>query len=163
MTWLHRHLLALAVVAVALAATGAVFGFGRPSYEKQVRVLKDEPLPYSKVLFNTAETRRAFAAEGITLTSRSASATTTTLGNRRDVLEVDIFGDPRKVAASGFHDLTIDARGNYVHFPRSCTASSRTAARWHGNVRVVVNCTVAGDNLRWMRRAQRALTRLQLP
>lgn len=111
----------------------------------------------------TAETRRAFAAEGITLTSRSTSATITTLGNRRDVLEVDIFGDPKKVAAFGFHDVTINASGNYVHFPWSCTASSGTAARWHGNVRVVVHCTVAGDNARWMRRAQRALTRLELP
>lgn len=163
MSWFSRHLLALAVVAVSLAATGAVFGFARPSDEKQVRLSKDEPLPYSKVLYNTAETRRAFAAEGVMLTSRSASATITTLGNRRDVLEVDIFGDPEKVAASGFHDLTIDATGAFVRFPRNCTASSRTAARWHGNVRVVINCTITGDDARWMRRAQRALTRLDLP
>jgi hypothetical protein len=161
MNWLHRHLLALAVVGVALASTGAVFGFARPGNE--VRVPKDEPLPYSRVVFNAAETRRAFAAEGITLTPRSASATITTLGNRHDVLEVDIFGDPEKVAAFGFHDLTIDAGGNYVPFPRNCTASGRTAARWQGNVRVVVDCTVDGGGARWLRRAQRALMRLERP
>jgi hypothetical protein len=47
MTCFHRHLLAVAVVALALAATGAVFGFARPGYEKRVRVVKDGPLPYS--------------------------------------------------------------------------------------------------------------------
>ncbi|MDX6439859.1 MAG: hypothetical protein QOF45_2442 [Gaiellaceae bacterium] len=161
MTWFRRHLLALAVVAVALAATGAVFGFARPGYEKQLRMVKDEPLPYSKVLFNAAEVRRAFAAEGITLTPRSASATITTFGNRGDVLVVDIFGDPAKVKATGFYDVTIDAGGNYVHFPRSCAASDGTAAaRWHGNVRVVVRCRVDLNGAGWMRRAQHALTRL---
>jgi hypothetical protein len=163
MTWLHRHLLALAVVAVALATTGAVFAFARPDYETKVRMPKDEPLPYSEVVFSAAQARRAFAAEGITLTPRSTSATITLLGNRGDVLEVDIFGDPKQVAAFGFHDVTVDASGNYVHFPRSCTGSAPTAARWHGNVRVVLRCTVAGDNPRWMRRAQRALTLLELP
>jgi hypothetical protein len=153
MTWIHRHLIALAV---------AVFAFARPGYEKQVRLPKDEALPYSKVLFSAADARRAFAAEGVTLTPRSAAATVTTLGNRRDVLEVDIFGDPAQVKASGFHDVTIDASGNYVHFPRSCTASGRTAVRWHGNVRVVVDCTVDGNGAGWMRRAQRALTHLNL-
>jgi hypothetical protein len=69
------------------------------------------------VLFDAAEVGRAFATEGITLTPRSASATITTLGNRRDVLEVDIFGDPAKVKAAGFSDVTVDARG--AHFPRS--------------------------------------------
>jgi hypothetical protein len=151
----------LAVVAVALAATGAVFGFARPGDQKQLRMVKDEPLPYSKVLFSAAAVGRAFRAEGVTLTPRSASATITTLGNPRDVLEVDIFGDPVKVKATGFYDVTIDARGKYVHFPRSCTGSGRTAARWHGNVRVVVDCTVDGNGAGWMRRAQRALTRLE--
>lgn len=153
MTWFSRHLLALTTVAVALAVTGVVFGFGRPGYEKQIPVFKDVPLPYSKVLFSATDARRVFAAEGITLTPRFASANITTLGNRRDVLEVDIFGDPE----------TLNAGGTYARFPRSCTDSSRTAARWRGNVRVVANCTVDGNGASWMHRAQRALNRLALP
>ena len=152
MTWFSRHPLSLTTVAVALAATGAVFGFARP--EKQnLPVFNDVPLPYSKVLFSASDARRVFAAEGITLTPRSASEHITTLGNPRDVLEVNIFGDP----------AILNAGGTYANFPRSCTASSRTAARWHGNVRVVVNCTVDGDGASWMQRAQRALNRLALP
>lgn len=154
MPWFSRHLLPLAIVAVLLAGAGAAFGVTRPGYEQQtLPAFKDVPLPYDEVLYNAGDARRAFAAEGITLTPRFASANITSLGNRRDVLEVDIFGDP----------ATLNAGGTYARFPWSCIAESRTAARWHGNVRVVVDCTVDGDGAGWLRRAERALQRLELP
>jgi hypothetical protein len=92
--------------------------------------------------------------------THSSDPRITTLGNRRDVLAVDIFGEPKKVKAAGFYNVTVDANGDYVPFPRECTASSRPAARWQGNVRVVVNCAADGDGASWMRRAQRALAHL---
>ena len=120
----------------------------------------DNDLPYTDGSYSPREARRAFAAEGIRLTPRSRSATVTTLGNRGDVLEVDTFGDPDQVKRSGFYDDTV-IDGHYARFPRTCGQGSPTAARWHGNVRVIVSCPAAGTAASaWLRRVERALARL---
>ena len=120
----------------------------------------DHGLPYSTATFTAAAARRAFAASGIALSARSRTPTVTTLGNHGDVLEVDAFGDRRAVERSGFYDYTV-AQGRYVHFARSCSPGGPNAERWHGNVRVIVDCTKAGDAApRWLRRVDRALERL---
>jgi hypothetical protein len=159
--WLGRHTISLAVVVVALAAVGAVFAFARPTYRPYV--MPDPPdhgLPYSVASYAAADARRAFAAEGIKLSPRSQSTIVTTLGNQGDILEVDTFADRAKVEKAGFWDYTV-ANGHYVHFPPACAADAPSAERWHGNVRVIVDCPAAGTfSSAWLRRAERALARL---
>src|SRR5882724_9469751 len=106
-SWLSRHVLALAIIVVALAAAGGVFAFARPAYHPSHSVLKDAPPPYKTVSFKASDASRAFRAEGIVLTPRSDAADITTLGNRHDILEVDIFGDPVQIEKSGFHYLKL--------------------------------------------------------
>ncbi len=143
-----------------MAATVAVFTVARPAYREAVAMAPDDDLPYTEVVFTSADAKRAFAAENITLTSRSRSAWITTLGNRGDVLAVDTFGDPERVKQAGFHDYTL-VDGRYVRFPRNCEAGSGAAALWRGNVRVTVNCiAAAGASGTWLRRAKQALARL---
>ena len=51
--------------------------------------------------------------------------------------------------------------GRYVRFPRDYGSGSLTAERWHGSVRVIVNCVAAGRAARvWLRRVDSALARL---
>lgn len=77
----------------------------------------------------------------------------TTLGDRHDALEVDVFGEPSKVRAAGFSDLN--------HGP-ACTSGNRVALRWVGNVRAVVNCDLVHDGeRRYVARVARALARLR--
>ncbi len=116
-------------------------------------------LPYTKATFTADDAKRAFASEGVTLVVRSRSIVMTTLGNPGDVLEVDAFADRRTVERSGFHDVTI-ANGRRVPFARDCSTSV-PAERWHGNVRVLVDCArarAAGSG--WLLRVERALSRL---
>jgi hypothetical protein len=161
MSLLRAHQLAIAVVAVALAAVGAVFVFARPTYHPYVIPGKlDNALPFTAVSYTAADARRAFAAEGIRLTERSKSPTSTTIGNRGDILEVDAWGDPDKVKASGFHDYIV-VNGQYAHIPRVCGSGTPDAERWRGNIRVVVSCTRAGAaSGAWLGRVQRALAHL---
>jgi hypothetical protein len=120
----------------------------------------DNDLPYTVVTHNVADARRAFEGEHVAITVRSPGATATTLGNHGDVLEVDVFGDPEKVKQTGFSDYTI-RDGRYVHFSKNCDDGAQTAERWHGNVRVIVNCLVAGSAAdMWLERVDRALSRL---
>jgi hypothetical protein len=86
----------------------------------------------------------------------------TTIGDRRDILEVDIFGDPETVAKeTGFGDFTIDSGGKFVHFPRDCSPGTRAAERWHGNIRVIVNCATAGHRgSAWLHRVEGAFATL---
>jgi hypothetical protein len=73
---------------------------------------------------------------------------------------VDVFGDPQKVEAAGFHDY-LPSNGRYVHFPRTCGTSLADAERWRGNVRVIVSCGAAAvASAEWLRRADRALALL---
>jgi hypothetical protein len=154
------HLVAASIVGVAFASIGAAFAFARPTGHASVPGRINGHLPYRLVSYTAADARRAFAAEGIHLRTRSHSPTITTLGNRHDILEVDAFGDRAKVEQSGFRDFTL-VKGRFVHFPRDCRSGSPDAERWHGNVRVIVSCTAAGTSSSlWLRRAQRALARL---
>jgi hypothetical protein len=159
--FLRSHLLAAGIVAVAVAAAGAVLAFARPTAHPYViPPPPDHGLPYTVVSYTAADVRRAFAAEGIRLTPRSQFPTVTTIGNRDDILEVDAFGDRKKVEQSGFWDYAVE-NGKYVHFPRVCGSTIPDAERWHGNVRVIVKCRAAGAaSGAWLRRVDRALARL---
>ena len=162
MLWFRTHVLATVIVAAAVISIAAVFAVARPTYRPETRPSPpDHGLPYTVARYTAADARRVFAAEGIALSPRSSTPTVTTLGNRGDILEVDTFGDRRKVEAAGFYDYATDSSGNYVHFPRACGTSIPDAERWRGNVRVIVSCTAArGDSAAWLRRVMRALNRL---
>jgi hypothetical protein len=124
----------------------------------------DHGLPYTKASLTAADARRAFAAEGVRLTFRSHVAAMATLGDRRDVLEVDAFGDRKAVERTGFSDYTVvglGAAAHYAHFPHSCGGGALAAERWHGNIRAIVSCPKAGKAAsRWLERVDRALARL---
>jgi len=116
-------------------------------------------LPYVKATFTPGDAKRAFASEAVTLVVRSRSVVMTTLGNPADVLEVDVFADRQIVERSGFHDVTI-ANGRRVPFARDCS-SSVPAERWHGNIRVLVDCAQARSaGSGWLLRVERVLNRL---
>jgi hypothetical protein len=161
MDWLRAHTPAVVMVVGAVAGAAAVFTVARPTYHaSRLPEVTDNSLPYPHVSYTTADVRRVFAVESIALTPRVHGQTVTTLGNERDILEVDVFGDPKKVKQSGFHDYTV-ASGRYVRFPRRCFPGARDAERWHGNVRVIVDCAAAGAAPNsWLARAARALARL---
>lgn len=151
MRWVSRHSAAVGVVALAVGATGSVFAFARPAYNPHVAVAKPAMPPYNTVSYRPNDARRVFAHEGVALTVRSHGRMGTTLGNHRDVLEVDVFGDPVALKNAGLHDLVLGP---------NCTGSRRLAERWHGNVRVIVNCAIASHGQRWVNRVQRARSRL---
>jgi len=159
--YFRSHLLATGFLATAIGVMAAVLAFAHPASHPSV--LPGPPnndLPYAVVSYTAADARRAFATEGIRLGPRSHSASITTLGNRADILEVDAFGDPERVKASGFYDYTV-INGRYVRFPRGCGSGSADAERWQGNVRVIVSCRAAGGaSSRWISRVARALARL---
>jgi hypothetical protein len=157
-------LLALAAVsATVVVGAGALFAHSA-YHPSRIPLPPDHGLPYTKPSFTAVDARRAFAAEGIRLTSRSRTATVTTLGSRRDVLEVDAFGDRKRVERSGFYDYTVAGSGasaHYIHFPRACHGEAPDAERWRGNIRVIVSCAKAGSAApRWLTRVDRALARL---
>jgi len=154
---MRTRLTTVLIIVVGLAALAAAFAFARPS-STPTAALPPDDLPYTSVSYSRADAVVAFAAVGVRLTPRSKSVVITTLGNRGDALEVDIFGDARQVKASGFYDY-LPLNGRYVHFPRTCGTAIGDAERWKGNVRVIVDCTAAAPAA-WLRRAQRALARL---
>jgi hypothetical protein len=83
------------------------------------------------------------------------------LSTKNLVVEVDAFGDPKKVIAAGFSDYLTFSDGRWVKTPRSCTNGARLAERWSGNVRVIVNCAIAGPSAPgWLRRVDVAFARL---
>ena len=163
MLWFRTHALATAIVGAAVTTTAVFFAVARPPYRPHVQPLpRDHGLSYKVARYTLSDARRVFADEGITLTWRSHMPTVTTLGNRGDVLEVDVLADRSKMIATGFYDYTTDSSsGEYVHFPRACGTSIPDAERWHGNVRVIVSCSATrGDASEWLRRVTRALSRL---
>lgn len=160
MTLLRGHQTTVLAVALVVAAFGAALAFARPGYHPSVMPSPPDDLPYSSASYSTSNAVLAFAAVGVRLTPRSKSPAVTTLGSRGDVLEVDVFGDPQRVKAAGFHDY-LPLNGHYVHFPRTCGIALPDAERWEGNVRVVVHCTAAtGASAAWLGRTERALARL---
>jgi hypothetical protein len=101
------HLVLFAVLGAALPVVLLALLLRPASGHQPLAAPPDHGVPYSKATFTAAAARRAFAAAGIALSSRSRTATVTTLGNRGDVLEVDAFGDRRDVERSGFYDYTV--------------------------------------------------------
>ena len=137
-----RNLSAIAVVALALAAIGGVVA---------TRSGEKTELPYETVRYDVDDVRLAFAGERVRLDTRARHSWATTLGNRRDVLEVDVFGEPATVRSAGFHDLESGP---------DCTVAAHLAVRWRGNVRAILNCDLAADDARWIARIDRALRAL---
>ena len=130
----------LALVLLVLAP-----GCGRESHS----------LPYDDTTYDADDAVRAFANAGITLKQRARSDYVTTFGDRRNVLEVDVWGPPDLVENTGFHDLT---------WERDCRSVARDAGFWESNVRVVVDCRRAGRaGQEWVARAMSAIAQLGRP
>lgn len=167
MSWLGRHVIAVAIIGIAVASTGAVFAFARPTYHPYVMPAPPNDLPYTTVTFTPADASHAFSAVGIKLLLRTHgprpahSAPMTDLSDKGLVVEVTVFGDAQKVKDSGFSDYFTFVDGHLVKAPRTCARGATNAERWRGNVRVIVSCTRAGGaSGMWLRRAQLALGRL---
>jgi hypothetical protein len=133
------------LLGLAAAATTSAFVLDRRQ--------TDDTLPYTMARYDEGDVRRAFAAEGVTLTFRSRSdhSEITTLGNARDVLELDVFGKADAVRASGFQDLDRAA---------DCAVEGHLAVRWRGNVRAILNCDLTRHEESWLARINRALAAL---
>jgi hypothetical protein len=164
MLWLSRHLIAVAIVGVAVASVGAVFAFARPAYRPYVMPSAPKDLPYTAVTYTVADVRQAFAADDLHIglnRSTAGGVGITSFSAQSDVLEVDVFGDPQQVKDSGFSDYFTFVDGHWVKAPRTCGPGDRNAERWHGNVRVIVSCARAGSASKtWLRRVELALGRL---
>ena len=141
-----RFLFLAVLLGLAVAAATSAFRLDREQ--------TDDTLPYTMARYDEGDVRRAFAAEGVTLTFRSRSdhAEITTFGNPRDVLELDVFGNPNAVRASGFHDLE---RAD------DCAVAGHLAVRWRSNVRAILNCDLVRDEEAWITRMTHALTALR--
>jgi len=130
----HRLLIAVGATVAVAAATVSLAARSGCAAEKA--------LPYSKARYDVADARLAFRAEHVALSPRSRSSAIATLGNRRDILEVDVFGEPGAVQRAGFADL--------AHVS-DCKVAGHLAVHWRGNVRAVLNCDlVANDS--WVAR-----------
>jgi len=64
-SWVQRHLIAVAVVVAAVASTGSVFAFARPTAHQQSRVTTVHMQDQRH--YRVAEVRKAFAAHGLQL------------------------------------------------------------------------------------------------
>jgi hypothetical protein len=162
------HLAAVAVLTVAVVGAAGVFSFAKPTSHPYV--LPPPPpsaLPYTRVVYTASDAKRAFAAVGIRLVIHLhepvpvKAAPIIDLSTADDVVVVDAFGDPAKVAASGFSDYLTFANGRWVRTPRRCSAGAEDAERWNGNLRVILNCVEAGPSAPgYLRRIDLALARL---
>jgi hypothetical protein len=80
-SWVSRHVIAVAAVLVAVAATGGVFAFARPTYRPSS--------PYTLVNMNgqrhytVAQVRQAFASHGLVINSVAKSDTGLTILDQR--------------------------------------------------------------------------------
>lgn len=145
MAGLRQHALAVAIVAFVAVAAGAFLIVGRPRSHASAERAPSIPVPYSHVEFTVSDANHAFAAVGVRLLAKSrVPGVVTTITTRDDAFEVDVFGDPARVNASGSPDAIINAQGRYVRIPGTCTPGIPDAARWRGNVRFVIHCANAG-------------------
>lgn len=143
MAGVRQHALAVAIVALVAVAAGVVLVVGHPHSQASTERAPSVPVPYSHVEFTLADANRAFAAVGVRLVPKSRDPVGTTVGTRDDALEVDVFGDPARVNASGSPNLITDSHGKDVRMPSTCTPGIPDAARWRGNVRFVIRCASA--------------------
>jgi len=139
----HRLLIAVAAIVAVAAATVSLAARSGGAGEKA--------LPYSKARYEVADARLAFRTEGVALSQRSRSSAIATLGNARDILEVDVFGDPGAVHRSGFEDLP---------HAGDCSVAGHLALHWRGNVRAILNCDLVANDAAWVARMDRALAAL---
>jgi hypothetical protein len=168
MMWVRGHGAAVGIVAIALLTTAGVFVFARPRSRPHVTPSPPhEPLPYTKVTYAVNDAQRAFRTARIKLVRHThrpipvGAPPNVDLSESGDIVEVDVFGDPRRVAASGFSDYFTFAGGHWVKAPRTCSPGATDAERWRGNVRVVVSCKRAGSAASaWIARIDGALAHL---
>ena len=162
MSWVSRHVVAVAVVGIAVAAIGSVLAFARPTYRPYVMPSPPgDGLSYAKVTYTRADAMHAFAAQGIHLLPGADQPGMKGANSRDLVVVMTVFGDRKTVDASGFSDYYTFANGRWSLAPKSCVAGAKNAERWRGNVRVIVSCTRAGDaSSGWLRRVTLALGRL---
>jgi hypothetical protein len=143
---IRLHALAVAIVALVVATAGLFLTVWRPRSQPSTEHAPSVPVPYSHVQFTVSDATRAFAAVGVRLVAKSSvSGVVTTIGTRDDAFEVDVFGDPARVNASGSPDVITDSQGKYVRIPNTCTPGIPDAARWRGNVRFVIRCANAAQ------------------
>ena len=145
------HLVAVAVVAVAAVGAAGVFTFAKPAYHPYVMPPPPRTvLPYTKVVYTAHDAQRAFAAAGIRLVMHLhepipvGNPPIVDLSTADGVVEVDAFGNPAKIAASGFSDYVTFSNGHWVRTPSRCSAGAANAERWRGNIRVILSCTGVG-------------------
>lgn len=151
-----------------MVACAGVFIFARPRYHPYVMPKPpQEPLPYTKVLYSASDAQRAFRSADVKLVRHThepvpvGAPPIIDLSNSGNIVVVDVFGDPQKVAASGFSDYFNFADGHWLKAPKTCSPGANGAERWRGNVRVIVSCTNAGTSASlWLARAERALANL---
>lgn len=164
----RAHVAVVGIVAVAVLALVGTFAFARPTYHPYVIPPPPrEPLPYTTATYSAAEAQRAFRAADIKLIRHThepvpvGAPPIIDLSNRGDIVVVDVFGDPQRVAASGFSDYFNFANGHWLRAPKTCSPGANGAERWRGNVRVIVSCSNAGASAKlWLARAERALANL---
>jgi len=166
MLWIRAHVAAVGIVALALLAVASMFTFVRPR-ASAVLPQPHSPLPYSRVTYSAGDAKRAFRAADIKLTRRThaprpvGNPPIVGLGNSGNIVEVDVFGDPQRVAASGFIDYFIVSHGHWVKATKTCSRGAKAAERWRGNIRAIVDCTAAGASApAWVLRVDRALAKL---
>jgi hypothetical protein len=84
-TWIGRHLVVVAVVLFAVAATGGVFAFARPAYREPTTSFDDVNMQQQR-LYTVAQVEQAFAEHGLlinSVTRRGDARTGTTTLDRR--------------------------------------------------------------------------------
>lgn len=134
-------MLAVAIVAVVATAVALVSTVWRPRSQSSTQHAPSSRVPYDRVEFSVSDAKRAFAALGVRLVPKSrVPGVVTTIGTTDDAFEVDVFGDPARVNATGSPDLVTGVHGEYVRIPSVCTPGIPDAERWHGNVRFVIPC-----------------------
>jgi hypothetical protein len=156
------------MVALALLAAAGVFTFARPkAHPFALPPQPHTPLPYTKATYSARDAERAFRAADIKLVRHThepvpvGNPPIIDLSNSGNIVEVDVFGDPQRVAASGFSDYFIVAHGHWLKAPKTCSRGAKAAERWSGNVRAIVDCTAAGASApAWVVRVDRALAKL---
>jgi hypothetical protein len=164
-SWVSRHVFAVAVLGVAVAVVAGVFAFARPTFHPYVMPPPPNDLPYTAVAYTAADASRAFAAAGIRTRAEGPRETRSypmqTLSNKGLTVVVTAFGNPTLVKDSGYSPYYTFVGGHWVHAPRTCNAGAANAERWRGNVRVIVSCARAGGaSGAWLRRVTLALSRL---
>lgn len=164
----RAHAALVGVVALAVLGLVGVFTFARPTYHPYVMPAPPrEPLPYTKVIYSAADAQRAFRSADIQLVRHThepipvGAAPIIDLSNNANIVEVDVFGNPQRVAASGFSDYFNFANGHWLKAPTTCSPGANGAERWRGNIRVIVSCERSGTSApTWLARVNRALATL---